>query len=66
MNAADVAYSAGIFDGEGWAIIAPYNFNSTFNGRIYPRHRIRVGVSNTSRSGWGPIALGTYVQRIHP
>jgi len=29
MNATDVAYSAGIFDGEGWAIIAPYNLNST-------------------------------------
>ena len=29
MNASDVAYSAGIFDGEGWAIIAPYNLNST-------------------------------------
>ena len=47
MNAADIAYSAGIFDGEGWAIIAPYNHNSIFNGTVYPRHRIRIGVSNT-------------------
>ena len=48
MNAADIAYSAGIFDGEGWAIIAPYNYNSTFKGTVYPRHRVRIGVSNTS------------------
>ena len=41
--------SAGIFDGEGWAIIAPYNSNSTFDRKVYPRHRIRIGVSNTLR-----------------
>ncbi|MGA8857878.1 MAG: hypothetical protein WB643_12045 [Candidatus Bathyarchaeia archaeon] len=57
MNATDVAYSAGIFDGEGWTIIAPYNFNSTFNGRVYPRHRIRVGVSNTGHKRLGRIMV---------
>jgi hypothetical protein len=68
MNAADVAYSAGIFDGEGWAIIAPYNFNSTSNGRIYPRHRMRVGVSNTSRSmlEWFKRTWGGNIYLVYP
>lgn len=70
MNAADIAYSAGIFDGEGWAIIAPYNHNSVVNGTVYPRHRTRMGVSNTSlpmlewlKQTWGGNIYLVYPQK---
>ena len=70
MRATDLAYTAGIFDGEGWAIIAPYNHNSTFNGRVYARHRMRIGVSNTSqpmlqwlRRTWGGNIYLVYPQK---
>ena len=68
MKPADIAYSAGIFDGEGWAIIAPYNANSTFKGRVYPRHRMRLGVSNTSRPllEWLKRTWGGNIYLVYP
>ena len=68
MKPADIAYSAVIFDGESWAIIAPYNANSTFKGMVYPRHRMRLGVSNTSRPllEWLKRTWGRNIYLVYP